>query len=435
MYEIKPINFPVKVKDIKEYLKKLKKSRFLWLVFGVILASVIIGFVAGAFTGSYFYGKLRDELSRINISLPTLIQESNKELKEYIPQTSQEQAIINAVKQYSPAVVSIIISKDVPIMEEYYINPFEEFGSDFYIQIPQLRQNGTEKQKAGSGSGFIVSENGLVITNKHVVLDEEAEYTIFTAEGKKYSATVLAKDPVQDIAILKINPGKTEKLFPTVKLGDSDNLQIGQTVIAIGNALGEFNNTVSVGVVSGLQRTLSASDNAGFSETLDDIIQTDAAINLGNSGGPLLNLRGEVIGINTAVAQSGQSIGFAIPINKAKRDIEQVSKNNKIVYPFLGVRYILITEEIKEEEGLSVNYGAWVKEGENGEPAVTKDSAAQRAGIKVGDIILELDGQKVVQNNSLAKIMEKYSPGDKATLKILRKDQETTAEVVFGERS
>ncbi len=435
MYEMNPIKFPVGIKNIKDYLKKIKKSRFLWLIAIVVLISVIIGFSAGAFTGSYFYNKLRDELGRLNISLPTLIEKNNQELKDYIPQTSQEQAIISAVNQYSPAVVSIIISKDVPVMEQYYTNPFEGLGPDFNIQIPQLRQNGTEKQEVGGGSGFIVSEDGLVITNKHVVLDDAAEYTVFTTDGKKYPATVLAKDPVQDLAVIKIDTGKTPKTFPVVKLGDSDGLQIGQTVIAIGNALGEFNNTVSVGVVSGLQRTLTASGGSGFSETLDDIIQTDAAINLGNSGGPLLNLKGEVIGINTAVAQSGQSIGFAIPINKVKRDIEQVSKNKKIVYPFIGVRYVIITEEIQQKNKLSVDYGAWVKVGSSGEAAVTKGSAAEKAGIKEGDIILEVEGQKITQDNSLAKMMEKRNPGDKVIFKILRAGGEINVDVILGERS
>lgn len=206
----------------------------------------------------------------------------------YIPQTivvSQEEAIIKAVKDYSPAVVSIVISKDVPILEQYY--------NDFFgLQIPQFRQKGTEKQQIGGGSGFIISPEGMVLTNKHVVSDKTADYTILTNDGKKFPAKVLALDPAQDLAILKIDQeknvnkdgGLTVQLFPTVKLGDSDGLQIGQTVIAIGNALAEFQNTVSVGVISGLGRTITAS-GGGIVETLEDVIQTDAAINKGNSGG------------------------------------------------------------------------------------------------------------------------------------------------------
>ncbi|PIV14222.1 hypothetical protein COS44_00100, partial [bacterium (Candidatus Gribaldobacteria) CG03_land_8_20_14_0_80_36_40] len=256
-----------------------------------------------------------------------------------------------------------------------------------------------------------------------------------------FPARVLARDPIQDLAVLKIDKDKIvseegdflQKPFSLVKLGDSSNLQIGQTVIAIGNALGEFRNTISVGVISGLGRTITASGE-GIIETLEDVIQTDAAINRGNSGGPLLNLKGEVIGINVAMAQEAQNIGFSIPINKAKRDIEQIKTLGKIVYPFLGVRYILITEEIQEEKNLPVDYGALVVRGENpGEVAIIPGSAAEKAGLKEGDIILELEGEKITLQNSLAKIIQKYNPGDKVVLKILRDEKEKTIEAVLEE--
>ncbi len=224
------------------------------------------------------------------------------------------------------------------------------------------------------------------------------------------------------------------RAFHTVKLGDSDKLQIGQTVIAIGNALGEFRNTVSVGVISGLSRKVSAS-GGGMSETLEDVIQTDAAINRGNSGGPILNLKGEVIGVNFAMAEQAQSIGFAIPINQAKKDIEQVKKMGKIVYPFLGVRYVLINEKIQKENNLTVDYGAWVKKGDQGEEAVSPGSAAEKAGLKEGDIVLEFAGEKITTENSLAKIIMKYNPGDKISLKISRDGQEKIFEIILGKRS
>ncbi|KKW08232.1 MAG: 2-alkenal reductase [Candidatus Kaiserbacteria bacterium GW2011_GWA2_49_19] len=355
---------------------------------------------------------------------------------EYVPQTTQEQAVIRVVKNVSPAVVSIIITKDLPVFEEYYTSPFEQFFNDpfFQIQIPQYRQKGTEKKEIGGGSGFIVSEDGLVLTNKHVVLDAEADYTVLTNDGQKFPAKVLAKDPIQDLALLKIEREKdvdqngrlTTKPFTVVKLGDSSKLEIGQTVIAIGNALGEFRNTVSVGVVSGLSRTITASGGT-FVETIEDVIQTDAAINKGNSGGPLLNLRGEVIGINTATVQDAQSIGFAIPIDLAKRDIQQVKSLGKIVYPFLGVRYVLITEKIQKENNLQVNYGAWVIKGEKaGEVAIWPGSVAEKAGLKEGDIILEFNNEKIMPENSLAKIILKYNPGDTIVLKTLSAGQEKT---------
>jgi serine protease Do len=285
----------------------------------------------------------------------------------------------------------------------------------------------------------------MVLTNKHVVLDEEADYTIFTTDGRKFPAKVLAKDPLQDLAILKIEKEKIVdsdgefqlKPFSVVKLGDSSGLQIGQTIIAIGNALGEFRNTVSVGVISGLGRTITAS-GGGFVETIEDVIQTDAAINKGNSGGPLLNLKGEVIGINTATVLGAQSIGFAIPVNKAKRDIEQVKTLGKIVYPFLGVYYVLITENLAEEFDLPVDYGAWIGRNAAGEyttEAIFSDSAAEKSGIERDDIILEFGGEKITPDNSLAKFIQKYNPGDKVALKILQEGEEKTIEVILGERN
>jgi len=225
-----------------------------------------------------------------------------------------------------------------------------------------------------------------------------------------------------------------QKPFPYAPLGNSEALEIGQTVIAIGNALAEFRNTVSVGVISGLGRTITAS-GGNFVETIEDVIQTDAAINRGNSGGPLLNLAGEVVGINTATVLDAQNIGFAIPVNKARRDIEQVQKLGKIVYPFLGVRYVLITEQIAQQKNLPVKYGVWVQPGSQGQAAVSPGSAAEEAGIQSGDIILEFNGEKITKENSLAKIMQKYDPGESVVLKVLREGEERIFNVTLGERS
>src|SRR4030042_4966369 len=302
LYEL-PKFEPPKLGGIQLKAPQFLKNKTLQLVVLVVLLSSVCGFIAGVVSGGYLYFEVKDSLSKFKLELP---QKTNE--KEYVPQTSQEQLIIKAVEDVSPAVVSIVITKDVPIIEQYYYNPFQQFEQlfcgDFQFEIPQYQQQGTEKQEVGGGSGFIVSADGMILTNKHVVLDTEAEYTVFTNDGKKYPAKVLARDPVQDLAIIKIDQEKTInneggfalKSFPTVKLGDSDEIKIGQTVIAIGNALGEFRNTVSVGVVSGLSRSITAS-GGGLSETLEDVIQTDPAINKGNSGGPLLNLRGEVLGI------------------------------------------------------------------------------------------------------------------------------------------
>lgn len=416
LYDLPEFNAP----KIKKKIRKFLKNK---LLLGGVLAVVvflILGFNTGIVSLNYLPDQIKSFFQEIEVKEDT-----------YTPQVSYEQAIINTVKEASPSVVSIIITKNLPVYEQQWINPFGDLGIPGF-EVPQYVQKGTEQQEVGGGSGFIVSEDGLILTNKHVVSDKKAKYTVFTNDGQKFSAQVLALDPVQDLAIIKIE--STEK-FKAIKLGDSSEIQIGQSAIAIGNALGEFRNTVSVGVISGLGRTISASGQGGFSETLEDIIQTDAAINAGNSGGPLLNLKGEVIGINTAMAQGAEAIGFAIPINRAKRDIKQVSQGNKIVYPFLGVRYVVINEQIKEENKLSVDYGAWVKKGSNGEAAVTKNSAADKAGIKAGDIILEFNGQKITQDNSMAKIITNSNPGDKVTLKVLRGGEELIIDVILGERS
>jgi len=399
--------------------KKKNDSKLIPLV---VIVSILFGFISGAISSSIVYYRIAERLNDLNVN------------NDYSPQTDQETAVIQTVDQASQSVVSIIITKDVPILEQYLeVGPFGF--------TPQLREKGTEKVEVGGGTGFIVSEDGLILTNKHVVIDDEAEYTVFTNDGEKFPARVLAKDPYQDVAIIKIdqennldeegNPVFVK--FPVLTLGDSDNIQTGQTVIAIGNALAEFKNTVSSGVISGLGRKITAS-GGDFVETLEDVIQTDAAINKGNSGGPLLNLKGEVIGINTAIANDAQSIGFAIPINKAKRALEQVRKLGKIAYPFIGIRYILINEQVKEEYKLNVDFGALIVEGE-GEPAITSGSPAEKAGLRKGDIILELNNEKITTENTLAEIIMNYNPGDEITLRILREGEYSEVKLVLDERN
>ncbi|MBU4351366.1 trypsin-like peptidase domain-containing protein [Candidatus Parcubacteria bacterium] len=437
----------------KDFFKKYRFLLFFLIGVIFIIFVSVVGFAAGLsldkLKADY---PLKPLATYINQLTDSFLKSRNIEIEnpasenqEYVPQTSQEQAVINVVKDYSPAVVSIIVSKDLPVIEEYYVSPFDGFFNDpfFQIQIPQYRQIGTEKKEIGGGSGFIVSSDGIVITNKHVVLDASAEYTVITTDGRKFPAKVLAKDPAQDLAVLKIEKEKvtddsgnlSDKPFSVVKLGDSSKLEIGQTVIAIGNALGEYRNTISVGVVSGLGRTITAS-GGGLVETLEDVIQTDAAINKGNSGGPLLNLRGEVIGINTATVLDAQNIGFAIPINLAKRNINQAIASGKISYPFLGVRLVTITDQVQKDNNLPVNYGAWITSGsQKGEVAVVPGSAADKAGIKDKDIILEVNGQKVTAENTLLEIIQDYNPGQVVKMKVLSQGQEKIIDVTLGERT
>jgi serine protease Do len=262
------------------------------------------------------------------------------------------------------------------------------------------------------------------------VSDSEAEYTVLTNDRKSYPARVIATDPSNDVAFVKIDATD----LPVATLGDSDALQIGQTVIAIGNALGEYRNTVTKGIVSGLGRTVVAGDGSGLQETLEDVIQTDAAINPGNSGGPLVNLAGQVVGVNTAINEQGALISFSIPVNEIKKAVESVQKNGKIVRPMLGVRYTLVTAELKKQNNLSVDYGALVVRGSGrNEPAIIPDSPADRAGIVENDIILEIAGKQINQNESLAHIIQNYNPGDEITITFLHNDEEKTATVKLDE--
>lgn len=345
----------------------------------------------------------------------------------------EESQVIKVVEKASPSVVSIIITKDLPKIEQFFGTPFDDFFNNdlfpFRIQIPQFREQGKEKKEIGGGTGFVVDKSGLIITNKHVVIDTEAEYTVLTNEGKKYPAKVVARDPFSDLAILKVNKSN----LPSLELGDSSNLKLGQTVIAIGNALGEFRNTVSKGIISGLSRSITAG-GLGFTEQLSGVIQTDAAINQGNSGGPLLNLGGQVIGISTAIAQGAQNIGFAIPINEARNIIESVKKYGKIIRPWLGVRYVLINEAIARANNLPVKYGALIIKGQGlTELAVVPGSPADKVGLVENDIILEFDKQKIDENHPLAKVIAKYRPGDEIGLKILSKGKEKVIKVRLAE--
>ena len=234
----------------------------------------------------------------------------------YESRIEYEEAVISAVDKATPSVVSIVVSKDVPILERCPVtDPFFGDGFRFYVPCDSGR---TENVEIGGGTGFFVSSDGLILTNGHVVADKEAEYTVFSGNDIRYDAHVVGVDDEEDLALLKVEGSG----FPVLSLGNSDSVRLGQTAIAIGNALGEYKDTVSVGAISGLSRTITAFDQSGDSEIIEGVLQTDAAINPGNSGGPLINLKGEVIGINTAIADNAENIGFAIPVNKARKVME-----------------------------------------------------------------------------------------------------------------
>jgi len=424
--------------NIKNFLKKRFIPIFLVSLFSLIIFSVVGGGLVWKYRANIFDYFAKEYVQDLEIeNEKSLLEDAQKPVTEKIIEKqsifTQERFVVDAVKKTNPAVVSIIISKDVPKYEAYtnpnQQNPFGDLFQDFnlFFNTPQYRQNGTEKKEIGGGSGFFVSGDGLIVTNKHVVEQTDVEYTVLMNSGKKYVAKVVARDPVLDIALIKIEGSG----FPFLSLGNSDSLEIGQSVIAIGNALAEFRNTVSVGVVSGLARSVVAGDGSGRTELLDHVIQTDAAINPGNSGGPLLDLSGRVIGVNVAVAQGSQSIGFALPINSVKSAIESVKSTGKIVRPYIGVRYVAITPEIKAANNLTVDYGVIVKGGGVNELAVIPGSPGDKAGIVENDIILEVDGIKLDENNTLASMIRQKSVGEVVTLKLLSKGVEKTLKVTL----
>lgn len=390
-------------------------------LFILLVLAMIFGFIGGAAAPS-----LQEHFSRY---LPEALRPKGLVMEKSTMILSEESAVADLVEKNSKGVVSIVISKDVPKVRSFFGNPF---GFPFFSPFDTGKgSTETEKQKVGSGSGFFVSSDGLIVTNKHVVADEEAEYTVLLGNGDEYKATVLARDPSNDIAVIKIE-GKD---FPVLTLGDSEKIRVGETIIAIGNPLGEFENSVSRGIVSGLRRNLDAGSGLGDSEHLSEIIQIDAAINPGNSGGPLFNLAGEVIGVNVAMAQGAENIGFSLPINQVKRIVEQVRTTGKLSFPYLGVRSITLDDNLKKKSGLPFNYGALVLRGQAvTDFAVVPGSPADKAGIVENDIILEIDGKKVDTDHSLIYFMGQHSVGDEVTMRIWHKGETKDITVKLEER-
>lgn len=352
-----------------------------------------------------------------------------------------EKQTIDVITTAAPAVVSIVMSKLMPRFQDNPFHPtggpFGEFGSSLPEEEIENSLNldpkaPKEKVKVGGGSGFIVGKDGLVLTNKHVVFDADAEYTIVTNEGKEYLGHVVSRDPITDVAVLKIEA----KGLPVVTLGNSDHIKIGQTAIAIGNALGMFSNSVSKGIISGLGRKISAAlGQEGEMEHLRNVIQTDVAINQGNSGGPLINLDGEVVGINTAIIYGAQNIGFSIPINAAKRDLDDILSSGRIIRPYLGLRYVTINKELQSKYKLAVDYGALViKDHIPGSEAVIKGSPAHKAGIKENDIILTINDEKISEDYDIADFIENSKVGDTVQLTYIRNDKKLKAETILQER-
>lgn len=339
----------------------------------------------------------------------------------------QKSPVVQVAKKTCPAVITIVITKDLPKIEGFYFLPF---GGQNFI-VPRVDKGKKQKTKIGGGSGFLVSADGLILTSAHVVGDPKADYTVILGPKRKYPAKILSRDPINDVAVLKIK----NKGLPFLELGDSEKIELGQTAIAIGNALGEFHDTVSTGVVSGLSRFITAFSGPGQQAArLRGLIQTDAAINPGNSGGPLVDIDGKVIGINTAMVMGAQNIGFAIPINYAKKDLQEIKEHGKIRRPFLGVRYVLLTKEMSQRNKLPVDYGALIVRESLGERAVVKASAAEKAGLQEYDIILKCNNQKITLKNPLANTLSKLKIGEELELIVLREGKKLTLKAKLEEK-
>ncbi len=351
-----------------------------------------------------------------------------------------EKRVIKTVKKVMPAVVSIVIAKrledlerEMPIGHYPFIPGHPNVKRERSKEIKMLGAMADKRRmvEVGGGSGCIVDPNGLVLTNKHVIDDVAAEYTAILNDGRRFPAKILSRDPINDIAILKIDALK----LPFLKLGDARTLELGQSVIAIGNALGMFKNTVSLGIVSGLSRAVTAQiDPATPQQEMRGLIQTDAAINPGNSGGPLVDGDGRVIGVNAAIISGAQSIGFAIPVNTAERDLSDLKKYGRIRRPLLGLRYLMIDGALQGKMNLPVSYGALIVRESETDAAVILGSPAAKAGIKEKDIILSLNSQKLDADHPVQDFLESLNVGDVVTLRVLRGKKELTAKATLTER-
>ncbi|MBU1085792.1 MAG: trypsin-like peptidase domain-containing protein [Candidatus Beckwithbacteria bacterium] len=367
---------------------------------GLALVVVLVVGILGGAVGDRFFSK-KDKAE------PKQQQVYREILKE-------ENAVIDVVEKVGPSVVTVGVKKTQKIIDPSTF--FDPFG--IFNQNPKVEERKIEQD---IGSGFIIDKSGLVVTNKHVVFDPDAEFRVITSDNVELVVEKIYRDPSNDLAILKVTPGEAELV--AAKMGDSDSLKVGQIVIAIGTALGEFRSTVTTGVISGLGRGI----NTGYgslSERLDDVIQTDAAINLGNSGGPLLNSFGQVIGVNVAISQAGENIGFAIPINVVQDSIDIFNATGKFSRPYLGVRYQMLDKKTAILN--SVPEGAYIVE-------IVLGSPADKSGLKENDIVTKIEGQPLTQKNDLSTVVAKLRPNFKIKLEVFRNGKMIELEAVLEE--
>lgn len=365
----------------------------------VIIASSLLLIAALLFSGS---------LVAIGFLMGTTLSDGGVEERQKQTIVSEGEVIADIAQKVGPSVVSVITEQQRTVRSIY----------------------GTQSvQGQAAGTGVIVDKSGYVLTNKHVVPEGTNAVKLILSDGSSYEGVeIVGRDPLNDLAILKIQD-PADDITPA-SLGDSDTVRVGQKVVAIGNALGQFQNTVTSGIISGVGRPIEAGDGSGYVEQLSNLFQTDTAINSGNSGGPLLNYDGEVIGINTAVAEDAQNVGFAIPINEAKGIIVSAQKTGTVTRPFLGVQFTTITEAFAQGQNLPVDTGALVSSGEG---AIVADSPAAKAGLRPGDIVIKIDDIKLDDRRTLDSVVGRYGVGDSVELTILRGDKRITVEATLAE--
>ncbi len=385
-------------------------KRFSKFIVGFLVgAAAVVLVLAGAVTDRLSHFAFLDKFLPKNQTAPGVVE--RRVLNE-------ESVVTSVVEKYGPSVVTVGIKKT-----ETVVNPLEGVFDPFgFFNLPQNPTPKEQKIEEDIGSGFVVSADGLIVTNKHVVADTSAGYRVFTRDNKLYEVSKIYRDPVNDLAILKVDAPKNE--LKPMELGDSANLKVGQFVIAIGTALGEFRNTVTTGVISGLGRGIVAGSPFEGAENLENVIQTDAAINPGNSGGPLMNSLGQVIGVNVAVASGAQNIGFALPIKVVKDSLANFNQTGQFSRPYLGVRYRMIPNNEAVAKG-------WIEGA--GVVEVVAGSPAEKEGLKPGDIIFKVNGEKLTEKNNLAVVIAKKKVGDKLELSVWREGAEKKVTVVLQE--
>lgn len=360
--------------------------------------TLVLAIVLGAIAGAAIFQAAAQGYLPFKTNLPNVSTPFEQKTQTIL---NEENAVIDVVDKTSSSVVAIGATRRV-------FNPFDPFS------VPRNQSNTI-------GTGFVVSDKGIIVTNKHVVSDSDTRYTVVNKDGQKFDVQKIYRDPILDLALVSVDGAD----FKALELGDSSKLKVGQTVIAIGNALGKFTNTVTTGVVSGLGRKVVAGDPfSGSAESLDDLIQTDAAINPGNSGGPLLNSVGQVVGLNVATTEGAQNIGFAIPINAVKKIVDEFVQKGTVTRPFLGIRYRFLSKDLAVLNELP--QGAYIQE-------VVENSSASKAGLQPGDIITKIDGQSIDSETKISAIIATKKTGDRVEMVIWNDGKERQITAVLQE--